>query len=129
LPNRLHLDCIGASSYGDGATSSGVITITKQLRLGVKDRHVLVVDDILDTGQTLGSIVDIIKALHPRDVKTCVLLDKPSCRKVRIRPDFRGFEIPDGFVVGYGLDYAEQYRNLPYIAVLKEGVYRSSRSG
>jgi len=125
LPVRLHLDFIGTSSYGDATTSSGVITITRQLRLGVKDRHVLVVDDILDTGQTLSQVVDIVCALHPTDVKTCVLLDKPSRRKIKMRPDFRGFEIPDDFVVGYGLDYAEQYRNLPYIAVLKKGVYES----
>lgn len=128
LPNRLHLDCIGTSSYGDGTTSAGVITITNQLRLGIKDRYVLVVDDILDTGQTLSHILDVIKALHPRDVKSCVLLDKPSRRKTDIKPDFRGFEIPDVFVVGYGLDYAEQYRNLPCIAVLKEGVYSTSKS-
>ncbi len=122
LPIRLHLDYIGASSYGSGTTSPGVITITRQLRLGVKDRRVLVVDDILDTGQTLRHILDVIAALHPLDLKTCVLLDKPSRRKARVVPDFRGFEIPDAFVVGYGLDYAEQYRNLPYIAVLKEAV-------
>ncbi|MSU64466.1 MAG: hypoxanthine phosphoribosyltransferase [Pedosphaera sp.] len=125
LPIRLHLDFIGTSSYGDNTTSSGTITITRQLRLGVKERHVLVVDDILDTGQTLSQVVDIVRALHPADVKTCVLLDKPSRRTVDIKPDFRGFAIPDLFVVGYGLDYAEQYRNLPYIAVLKESVYRS----
>lgn len=124
LPIRLHLDCIGASSYGDGTKSSGVITITKQLRLGVEGRRVLVVDDILDTGTTLSYLVDVIRALHPVDVKTCVLLDKPTRRKAGIRADFCGFEIPDVFVVGYGLDYAEQYRNLPYIAVLKKGVYR-----
>lgn len=125
LPIKLHLDCIGASSYGDSTTSSGVITITKQLRVGVRDRHVLLVDDILDTGQTLGYIADVIRALRPLDLKTCVLLDKPSRRKVNIKPDFRGFEIPDFFVVGYGLDYADQYRNLPYIAVLKKGVYKT----
>ena len=125
LPIRLHLDCIGASSYANVTTSSGVITITKQLRVGVRDRHVLIVDDILDTGQTLRYIVDVVQALRPRDLKTCVLLDKPSRRKAPIEADFCGFEIPDVFVVGYGLDYADQYRNLPYIAVLKKRVYRS----
>jgi len=125
LPIRLHLDCIGASSYGDATTSSGVITITKQLRVGVRDRRVLLVDDILDTGHTLSYISDVIRALRPIDLKTCVLLDKPSRRKVNITPDFHGFEIPDHFVVGYGLDYADQYRNLPYIAVLKKSVYKS----
>jgi hypoxanthine phosphoribosyltransferase len=124
LPIRLHLDCIGASSYGDSTKSSGVITITKQLRVGVQDRHVLLVDDILDTGHTLRYLSDVIRALRPLDLKTCVLLDKPSRRKVDIKPDFRGFEIPDDFVVGYGLDYADLYRNLPYLAVLKKGVYK-----
>lgn len=125
LPIRLHLDFIGASSYGEGTVSSGVITITRQLRVGVKDRRILIVDDILDTGQTLSHVCDVIHALHPADIKTCTLLDKPSRRKVDVRPDFRGFEIPDVFVVGYGLDYAEQYRNLPYIGVLKKDVYHS----
>ncbi len=125
LPIRLHLDFIGTSSYGSGTASSGVITITRQLRLAVQHRSVLVVDDILDTGQTLSHVVDVVKAMHPADVKTCVLLDKPSRRKVVFQPDFRGFEVPDAFVVGYGLDYAEQYRNLPYIAVLKKGVLQT----
>jgi hypoxanthine phosphoribosyltransferase len=118
----LRLDFIGVSSYGS-ATRPGELVYTKELRLDVKGRDVLLVDDILDTGRTLEAVTKRLAALRPRSLRTCVLLDKPSRRERDVRADYVGFEIPDEFVVGYGLDYAERYRNLPFIGVLKPGVY------
>lgn len=114
----LHLDFIGVSSYRDGTTSSRLI-VTKELRLDVKGRDLLLVDDILDTGKTLNSVQAKLRRLKPATLKTCVLLNKPSRRKVRVDAEYIGFEIPDLFVVGYGLDYAERYRNLPFVGVLQ----------
>ena len=113
----LRLDFIGVSSYGDGA-ASGDLIFTKELRLDVRGRDVLLVDDILDTGKTLSRVLPKIRALKPRRLKICVLLDKPARRVENISVDYVGFEIPDFFVVGYGLDFAERYRNLPFIGVL-----------
>jgi len=113
----LRLDFIGVSSYGLG-TESGNLIFTKELRLDVRSRDVLLVDDILDTGKTLSRVLPKLRALKPRRLKTCVLLDKPARRVEKIRADYVGFEIPDCFVVGYGLDFAERYRNLPFIGVL-----------
>ena len=121
----LRLDFIGVSSYGSG-TTSGDLVFTKELRLEVRGRDVLVVDDILDTGRTLKRVLQKLRALRPRRVRTCVLLDKPSRRVERIQADYVGFEIPDVFVVGYGLDYAERYRNLPFVGVLKPEVYTAA---
>jgi len=118
----LRLDFIGVSSYGSG-TTSGELVFTKELRLEVRGRDVLVVDDILDTGRTLKRVLQKLRALKPRRVRTCVLLDKPSRRTEPVRADYVGFEIPDVFVVGYGLDYAERYRNLPFVGVLKPEIY------
>jgi hypoxanthine phosphoribosyltransferase len=118
----LRLDFIGVSSYGSG-TTSGELVFTKELRLEVRGRDVLVVDDILDTGRTLKRVMQKLRALKPRRVRTCVLLDKPARRIEHIRADYVGFEIPDVFVVGYGLDYAERYRNLPFVGVLKPEIY------
>jgi hypoxanthine phosphoribosyltransferase len=118
----LRLDFIGVSSYGSG-TASGELVFTKELRLDVRGRDVLVVDDILDTGRTLKRVLQKLRALRPRRIRTCVLLDKPARRVERIQADYVGFEIPDVFVVGYGLDYAERYRNLPFVGVLKPEVY------
>ena len=114
----LRLDFIGVSSYGLG-TESGNLIFTKELRLDVRSRDVLLVDDILDTGKTLSRVLPKLRALKPRRLKTCVLLDKPARRVEKIRADYVGFEIPDCFVVGYGLDFAERYRNLPFIGVLR----------
>jgi len=118
----LRLDFMGVSSYGAG-TESGELVYTKELRLDVRGRDVLLVDDILDTGKTLSRVKAKLRALKPRRIKTCVLLDKPSRRVEKVTPDYVGFEIPDVFVVGYGLDYAERYRNLSFVGVLKPEMY------
>lgn len=120
----LRLDFIGVSSYGKG-TESGDLVFTKELRLDVRGRDVLLVDDILDTGKTMWRVLEKLCLLGPRRIRTCVLLDKPSRRVEKVKADFVGFEIPDVFVVGYGLDYAEKYRNLPFVGVLKPEMYRS----
>lgn len=123
----LRLDFIGVSSYGSG-TESGELVFTKELRLGVRDRQVLVVDDILDTGRTLSRVVKKLRALKPRSLRVCVLLDKPSRRVEPVAADYIGFTIPDVFVVGYGLDFAERYRNLPFVGVLRPELYQSPAS-
>ena len=119
----LRLDFIGVSSYGLG-TESGDLVFTKELRLDVRNRDVLLVDDILDTGKTLSRVVPKLRLLQPRRIKTCVLLDKPARRVEKIRADYVGFSIPDFFVVGYGLDFAERYRNLPFVGVLHPHIYK-----
>jgi len=119
----LRLDFMGVSSYGDG-TKSGELVFTKELRLDVAGRDVLLVDDILDTGRTVDRVLAKLFVLRPRSIKTCVLLDKPSRRTEKVKADYVGFVIPDKFVVGYGLDYAERYRNLPFVGVLHPKVYR-----
>ncbi len=121
LPMRL--DFIGVSSYGAG-TTSGELVFTKELRLDVRGRDVLLVDDILDTGRTMKRVLAKLRPLKPRRIKTCVLLDKPARRVEKIRADYVGFSIPDLFVIGYGLDYAERYRNIPFVGVLKPEMYR-----
>jgi hypoxanthine phosphoribosyltransferase len=119
----LRLDFMGVSSYREG-TSSRELCFTKELRLEVRGRDVLLVDDILDTGKTLTCVLAKLRELKPREIKTCVLLDKPSRREEPVQADYVGFEIPDMFVVGYGLDYAERYRNLPFVGVLKPEMYK-----
>jgi hypoxanthine phosphoribosyltransferase len=119
----LRLDFIGVSSYGAG-TESGELVFTKELRLDVRGRDVLLVDDILDTGKTLYRVMHKLKALKPRRLKTCVLLNKAARRVEDVQADYTGFEIPDFFVVGYGLDFAERYRNLPFVGVLYPHVYK-----
>ena len=119
----LRLDFMGVSSYGAG-TESGELVFTKELRIDVRGRDVLLVDDILDTGKTMTRVVAKLRALKPRRIKTCVLLDKPARRVEKIKADYVGFEIPDAFVIGYGLDYAERYRNLPFVGILKPEVYQ-----
>lgn len=121
LPMRL--DFIGVSSYREGTVSRELV-FTKELRLDVRGRDVLLVDDILDTGRTFQAVLRRLRKLRPASVRTCVLLDKPSRRKVPISPDYAGFEIPDLFVVGYGLDFAERYRNLPFVGTLHPNLYR-----
>jgi hypoxanthine phosphoribosyltransferase len=126
LAQPLRLDFMGVSSYGQG-TESGDLVFTKELRLDVKGRDVLLVDDILDTGRTLSRVTAILRALKPRRLKTCVLLDKSSRRIEPVKADYVGFTIPDQFVVGYGLDFAEKYRNLPFVGVLKPEMYSSPK--
>jgi hypoxanthine phosphoribosyltransferase len=119
----LRLDFMGVSSYGEG-TESGELVFTKELRLGVRGRDVLLVDDILDTGKTLSRVIPKLRALKPRRIKVCVLLDKPARRVENVGADYVGFKIPDFFVVGYGLDFAERYRNLPFVGILHPHVYK-----
>jgi hypoxanthine phosphoribosyltransferase len=120
----LRLDFMGVSSYGLG-TESGELVFTKELRLDVRGRDVLLVDDILDTGKTLSRVLPKIRALRPRRIRTCVLLNKAARRVENISADYVGFEVPDYFVVGYGLDFAERYRNLPFVGVLRPQVYKT----
>jgi hypoxanthine phosphoribosyltransferase len=127
LPIPTRLDSVVASSYRAGTLSRGPVKIHRKFRLPLRGRHVLVVDDILDTGRTLSLICKHIRHHRPASLRTCVLLDKPSRRIKPIKADFVGFTIPDAFVVGYGLDFAEQYRNLPCIAVLKPQLYQHPR--
>ncbi|HZV36957.1 MAG TPA: hypoxanthine phosphoribosyltransferase [Verrucomicrobiae bacterium] len=119
----LRLDFIGVSSYGLG-TESGDLVFTKELRLDVRGRDVLLVDDILDTGKTLCKVMSKLRALKPRRIKTCVLLDKAARRVEAVQANYIGFRIPDFFVVGYGLDFAERYRNLPFVGVLLPQIYK-----
>ena len=114
---------MSVSSYGSGTSSSGVVKIIKDLDGDLSGKDVLIVEDILDTGITLSNLVPMLKMRNPNSVKICTILDKPSRRKADIAPDYEGFAVPDEFVVGYGLDYDEKYRNLPYIGVLKPSVY------
>lgn len=120
----LRLDFMGVSSYRSD-TKPRELVFTKELALEVRDRDILLVDDILDTGRTLGAVCGKLGRRGPRSVRTCVLLDKPSRRLVDVRADYVGFEVPDVFVVGYGLDYAERYRNLPFVGVLHPDRYRA----
>jgi hypoxanthine phosphoribosyltransferase len=121
----LRLDFIGVSSYGLG-TQSGELTFTKELRIDVRGRDVLLVDDILDTGKTMTRVIPKLEVLKPRRIRTCVLLDKAMRRTHQIEADYVGFEIPDYFVIGYGLDFAERYRNLPFVGVLHPRIYDSA---
>lgn len=119
----LRLDFMGVSSYGEGTTSRELI-FTKDLRIDVHGRDVLLVDDILDTGRTLKLVINKLKQLEPRRLRVCVLLEKKARRIERVKAHYVGFQVPDEFVVGYGLDYAERYRNLPFVGVLKPEIYQ-----
>lgn len=119
----LEYDMMDVSSYGTATTSSGEVKIIKDLDASIDGRHVLIVEDIIDTGRTLKYLQDMFKRRNAASVKLVTLLDKPSGRVTDLEVDWRCFEIPDAFVVGYGLDYFENYRNLPYVGVLKEEVY------
>ena len=118
------IDFMSVSSYGKGTTSSGQVQITKDLSDDIAGKHVVVVEDILDSGNTLSYLLQILEARKPASVRLCTLLDKPERRVKDIQADYCGFTIPDAFVVGYGLDYAEKYRNLPYVGILKPSVYQ-----
>lgn len=113
------LDFMSVSSYGSATKSSGVVRIVKDLDEPLRDKDVLVVEDIVDSGRTLSYLIDMLKDRGPRSVKLCTLLDKPERRVVDVHVDYTCFQIPDEFVVGYGLDYDQKYRNLPYIGVVE----------
>jgi hypoxanthine phosphoribosyltransferase len=118
MPGHVTLDFMACSSYGGGTTSSGEVRLSKDLDVGIEGRDVIIVEDIVDTGLTLHYLQEILLARGPRSLRTACLLSKPSRRKIDVKVDYIGFTIEDRFVVGYGLDYSEQYRNLPYIGVL-----------
>jgi len=120
------VEFVGASSYGDGTVSSGTCTLTKDIDRAIEGKHALVVEDIVDTGHTLAAIVECLELRGAASVEVCALLDKPSRRAVELHPRYVGFEIPDKFVVGYGLDFAQHYRGLPFVAVLGPEAYEST---
>ncbi len=126
LTFRHELDFMEISSYGRGTTSTGAVRILLDLAKDVQGRNVVIVEDIVDTGNTLTYILRNFAARNPASVRVATLLSKPSRRQIEVPVDFIGFEVPDEFVIGYGLDFAEQYRNLPFIGVLKPEVYQRS---
>jgi hypoxanthine phosphoribosyltransferase len=119
----LEIDFIAVSSYGDSTESSGVVRILMDLERNIQGRHILIVEDIIDTGRTLSYIIENLRTRGPASIKVCTLLDKPARRELEIPIDYVGFTIPDRFVIGYGLDYGEIYRNLPFVGVLKPELY------
>lgn len=123
LDTYCDLDFMAVSSYGDGTISTGAVKITKDLGNDIQGRHIIIVEDILDSGTTLNYLVNYLSMRKPASIAICTLLDKPARRKTPVKPQYVGFECPDAFIVGYGLDYAERYRNLPYIGVLKQEIY------
>ncbi len=130
LARAMHLpaqmDWMAISSYGSGTKSSGVVRIQKDLDTDITGRHVLVVEDIVDSGLTLSWLIGNLKSRGPASVQVCVLLRKPNSARMNVDVAYTGFEIDDSFVIGYGLDYAERYRNLPFVGTLAEHVYASS---
>lgn len=119
----LNIDFMIVSSYGNATESTGVVKIIKDIEQSISDKHVLIVEDIIDSGLTLKYLTEMLSTRKPASIKLCTLLDKPSGRKVEVDVDYVGFEMPDEFIIGYGIDYAEGYRNLPYIGVLKQEIY------
>lgn len=123
IQTHLEMDFMDVSSYGGRMHSSGEVKIVKDLNTKVEGRHILIIEDIIDSGSTLRYLVDLFKYRKAKSINIVTLLDKPSGRTAEIKADIVGFEVPDEFVVGYGLDYEEKYRNLPYIGVLKPEIY------
>lgn len=119
----LELDFMVVSSYGSGSTSSGMVKIIKDLNESIKGKNVIIIEDILDSGITLSNLMEILKVRQPETLEICTLLNKPERRKAQVNAKYIGCDIPDEFIVGYGLDYDEQYRNLPYIGILKNEIY------
>lgn len=119
----LKMDFMAVSSYGNATESTGVVRIIKDLDGSVEGENLLIVEDIVDSGLTLKYLKEVLLTRNPASVKICTLLDKPARRKESVAIDYLGFEVPDEFIVGYGIDYAERYRNLPYVGVLKRSVY------
>lgn len=120
---HLEMDFMDVSSYGNSTVSSGEVKIVKDLDTSVEGRDILIIEDIIDSGMTLSYLVELFRHRRAKSIKIVTLLDKPSGRKSDVKADYVGFIVPDAFVVGYGLDYAERYRNLPYVGVLKPEVY------
>ena len=125
----LELDYMGVASYGDSTQSSGIVRIVKDLEGPVEHKHILIVEDIIDSGLTLHYLIDILERRNPLSLRVCSLLNKERERVREVAVDYLGFSIPDKFVVGYGLDYAQRYRNLPYIGILKPSVYQGMKQG
>ncbi len=121
------IDFMAVSSYGSGTVSSGQVEIKKDLSDSIEGKDLIVVEDILDSGNTLYYLMDVLKVRKPASIRICTLLDKPGRRQKPIRADYVGFVIPDAFIVGYGLDYDEKYRNLPYIGLLKPEIYDQAK--
>jgi hypoxanthine phosphoribosyltransferase len=123
----ISVDFMAISSYGGKTESSGQVKILKDLDTPIEDRHVLIIEDIVDTGLTMDAVTRLLKTRKPKSIKICTLLDKVERRIINVKVDYYGFRIPNSFVVGYGLDYEEKYRNLPYIGILKEKVYKGGK--
>jgi len=123
IDTYVEIDFMDVSSYGNATVSSGEVKILKDLNTSVEGRDIVIIEDIIDSGLTLSYLVELFKHRKAKSIKIVTLLDKPTGRKVDLKADYVGFDVPDAFVVGYGLDYAERYRNLPYIGVLKKSVY------
>lgn len=123
LPNFVNLEFMSVSSYGSGSTSSGEVRIIKDISCPIENKNVIVVEDIIDTGYTLAYLKRILSERRPKSLKICSLLDKPSRRETEIEGDYIGFTVPNEFVVGYGLDYNQKYRNIPDIGILKREIY------
>ena len=117
------IDFMAVSSYGSGTKSSGVVKILKDIDIELAGKDLLIVEDILDSGMTLAYLRELLEGRNPASIRIATLLDKPSRRKADVKPDYCGFEVPDEFLIGYGLDYDEQYRNIPYIGILKPEIY------
>jgi hypoxanthine phosphoribosyltransferase len=123
ITTPIEIDFMDVSSYGNSTVSSGEVKILKDLDTSVENREILIIEDIIDSGLTLSYLVELFKTRKAKSIKIVTLLDKPSGRKSDIAPDLSGFTVPDAFLVGYGLDYAEKYRNLPFIGILKPEIY------
>lgn len=119
----LKIDFMMVSSYGNATESTGVVKIIKDIEQSISDKHVLIVEDMIDSGLTLKYLTEMLATRKPASIKLCTLLDKPARRQESVKVDYIGYEMPDEFLVGYGIDYAEHYRNLPYIGILKPEVY------
>jgi hypoxanthine phosphoribosyltransferase len=123
LTIRHSIDFMAVSSYGNSTLTTGVVRILKDLDRDITGRHILIVEDIIDTGHTIAYLLENLRVRGPASIRICTLLSKPSRREVELKIDYIGFEIPNEFVIGYGLDFAENYRNLPFIGVLKPDIY------
>ncbi|HHT98150.1 MAG TPA: hypoxanthine phosphoribosyltransferase [Clostridiales bacterium] len=119
----VYMDYMVVSSYGNSAQTSGVVRIIKDLEENIDGKNIIIVEDIIDTGLTLSYLRKSLMARNPKSIKICTLLDKPARREAEMVIDYKGFEVPDEFIIGYGIDYAEKYRNLPYVGILKREVY------